>query len=74
MIINRKRLARAKVEKLKQGFSAYAETKEVAELIEKELDHLDLPVFVDRTPIGNWFIPVQPECSNSSNPVKPPCP
>jgi len=57
LIISRKRLAKAKVEKLKHGYSAYAETQEVATLIEKELNGMDLSVRVDRTPIGSWFFP-----------------
>ena len=57
MIINRKSLARKKLENLKQGYSAYAETEEVARLIEKELANLNIPVYIDRTPIGWWFIP-----------------
>ncbi|PTX63260.1 hypothetical protein C8P63_104105 [Melghirimyces profundicolus] len=57
MIISRKKLAKAKVEKLKRGYSAYAETEEVAGLIEKELGRIELPVFVDRTQLGYWFIP-----------------
>ncbi|GGE17293.1 hypothetical protein GCM10011571_18710 [Marinithermofilum abyssi] len=57
LIISRKKLARAKLEKLKRGYSAFAETEEVAELIEKELDGLDLQVHIDRTSVGTWFIP-----------------
>ncbi|MFC4075783.1 hypothetical protein [Salinithrix halophila] len=57
MIISRRKLAREKVEKLKRGYSAYAESKEVAQLIEKELGAIEMPVFIDRTPIGYWFIP-----------------
>ncbi|AUS08218.1 hypothetical protein C1X05_04815 [Laceyella sacchari] len=59
MIINRKEMARAKLEKLKNGYSAFAETQEVAEFIEKELEKLDLPVHIDRTEHGCWFIPEQ---------------
>lgn len=57
MIISRKRLAQAKVEKLQKGYSAYAETAEVARLIQKELEQMDLPVHIDRTSQGYWFIP-----------------
>lgn len=57
MIISRKQLAKAKVEKLKRGYSAFAETEEVAQLIEKQLGEIDLPVYIDRTPFGCWFIP-----------------
>jgi hypothetical protein len=58
MVINRKEMARAKIEQLKNGFSAFAETSEVAEFIEKELVNLNIPIHVDRTPMGSWFIPV----------------
>lgn len=57
MIISRRQLAKAKVEKLKSGFSAYAETNEVAQLVQKEVDAIGLPVHVDHTSIGYWFIP-----------------
>lgn len=57
MILNRKELAQAKINKLKKGYSAFAETTEVAQLIEKELEKLDMAVHIDRTPKGCWFIP-----------------
>ncbi|OEG00070.1 hypothetical protein BHF71_06385 [Vulcanibacillus modesticaldus] len=57
MIINRKELARAKVNKIKNGFSAYAETTEVIELIKKELERENISVIIDETPQGCWFIP-----------------
>lgn len=57
MIISRKQMALAKVEELKQGYSAYAETAEVTRLIERELKRIDLPVHIDRTSQGCWFIP-----------------
>ncbi|PTM58061.1 hypothetical protein [Desmospora activa] len=60
MIISRRQLAKAKVEKLKNGFSAYAETQEVAQLVQKELDAIGIPVYVDHTSIGYWFIPENP--------------
>lgn len=59
MIINRRALARKKVEELKNGFSAFAETHEVADFIEKELANLDIKIHVDRTAVGAWFIPVK---------------
>lgn len=57
MIINRKILAQEKLENLKRGYSAYAETEEVARLIQRGLAHLNLNVYIDRTPLGWWFIP-----------------
>ncbi|MGO4888699.1 hypothetical protein ACJ2A9_13130 [Anaerobacillus sp. MEB173] len=59
MIINKKELARAKVEKIKAGYSAYAETKEVTELVKKELAKLGIEVHIDQTELGSWFIPVK---------------
>jgi hypothetical protein len=57
MIINRKELAREKVREIQNGFSAFAETKEVADLIKKELSRLNLEVHEDVTDVGSWFIP-----------------
>ncbi|MFD1425987.1 hypothetical protein JOD24_003015 [Kroppenstedtia sanguinis] len=73
MIISRKQMAKAKVEKLKRGFSAYAETKEVADLIEKELAQLDLPVIVEQTPIGYWFILAEQPLEHPPGPVDSRC-
>ncbi len=61
MIINRRAMARAKVEKLKKGLSAYAETEEVAQLVEKYIKEQNLKVHIDRTSLGTWFIPVEEE-------------
>lgn len=63
MIINRRAIARAKVEKLKKGYSAYAESKEVAELIEKYAKEQNIPIYIDRTSLGTWFIPAGNEKS-----------
>lgn len=60
MIINRKAIARAKIEKLKNGYSAFADSQEVADLIEKELTQLNMAVHIDRTSQGCWFIPEEP--------------
>lgn len=59
MVINRKHMARAKVEQLKQGVSAFAESTEVVHLMEKEISKQNLNVLIDRTPMGAWFIPVK---------------
>lgn len=58
MVINRKEMARAKVRKIKNGLSAFAETNEVIELVKKELENENIPVHVDETDQGCWFIPV----------------
>jgi hypothetical protein len=61
MIINRKQLVREKVQQILAGYSAYAETKEVATMLKKELQILNIDVFEDSTTIGSWFIPVKAE-------------
>ncbi|TWI56978.1 hypothetical protein [Halalkalibacter nanhaiisediminis] len=59
MIINRKEMALKKVEKIKAGLSAFAETKEVSDLIRKELEKEDIKVHEDVTDMGSWFIPTK---------------
>jgi hypothetical protein len=56
-ILNPKKLAQEKVEHIKKGFSAYVESPELADLIKKEIQTLNLDVFEDATDIGFWFIP-----------------
>lgn len=65
MIISRRALARAKLEKLKQGNSVYTELEEIAQYIEKELKNVGFPVHVDRTDIGCWFIPEKQPTNHS---------
>ncbi|MGA8944111.1 MAG: hypothetical protein WB502_15565 [Thermoactinomyces sp.] len=57
MIISPRKIAQAKVEKLKDGYSAFAETEKVATLIRKQLKDLDIQVVIDKTEHGYWFIP-----------------
>ncbi|WP_246941173.1 hypothetical protein [Bacillus pinisoli] len=57
MIINRKQLMREKLQQIMAGYSAYAETKEVALMLKKELLIRNIEVYVDETDKGFWFIP-----------------
>ncbi|ATH92766.1 hypothetical protein ACH95_02930 [Bacillus glycinifermentans] len=50
-------LARDKVNRIKLGYSAYAETDILASLIKKELKAQNIRVFEDVTDFGSWFIP-----------------
>lgn len=59
MIISRKQMAKSKVIEIQNGFSAFAETREVAALIKKELAKLNIPVYEDVTSVGSWFIPIK---------------
>ncbi|WP_227936611.1 hypothetical protein [Alkalihalobacillus deserti] len=59
MVINRKEMALKKVEKIKNGLSAFAESKEVVEIIRKELEQDGIAVHEDITEVGSWFIPAK---------------
>lgn len=65
MIISRSELARIKLEELKNGYSAFAETKAVAERIEKGLAELGMTVHIDRTSHGCWYIPLKSDNESS---------
>ncbi|KKI91726.1 hypothetical protein WQ54_12885 [Bacillus sp. SA1-12] len=56
-IINSKKFVQEKLEYIKNGFSAYVESPEIANLIKKEIQILKLDVYEDATDIGFWFIP-----------------
>ncbi|TCS96759.1 hypothetical protein [Hazenella coriacea] len=57
MIINRRAIAREKIEMLKNGYSTFADSEEVAQLIKKQISELNMVVHIDQTPQGCWFIP-----------------
>jgi hypothetical protein len=59
MILSRRELAKSKVTEIQNGFSAFAETREVAAMIKKELAKLNISVYEDVTSVGSWFIPVK---------------
>ncbi|MDQ0337866.1 hypothetical protein J2S00_000649 [Caldalkalibacillus uzonensis] len=59
LVINRKHLAKAKLEQLKNGYSAFADSSEVAGHLEREIKKHNLRVHIDRTPLGSWFIPIK---------------
>jgi len=59
VIISRRQIARAKIKKIKNGYSAFAETKEVIDLVKKGLEEENIPVHIDQTEQGCWFIPVK---------------
>ncbi|TLS39128.1 hypothetical protein [Pseudalkalibacillus caeni] len=61
MLISRKKIAKEKVSLIMNGQSAYCESKELARLIKKELQSLNIDVHEDVTNIGSWFIPVSNE-------------
>ncbi|WP_078545117.1 hypothetical protein [Litchfieldia alkalitelluris] len=56
-IIHRKKLVKEKVDRIKNGYSAYAESVELANMLKKEIQALNLNVYEDATEVGFWFIP-----------------
>lgn len=58
-IIDSRKLAKEKVARLQNGYSAYAESEELANLIRKELSSLKIGVHEDVTEKGYWFIPIK---------------
>lgn len=50
-----------KINLLRNGFSAYAESAELIRLIKRDIFRYALNVFYDETSSGCWFIPLQQE-------------
>jgi len=57
LILDQKRLVQSKIDQLKDGVIAYAESKEVIRLVKRELSKQNLHVVFDETDSGCWFIP-----------------
>ncbi|MBE4908258.1 hypothetical protein IMZ08_09340 [Bacillus luteolus] len=56
-ILNRRKIVQEKLDLIKAGYSAYAESFEIATLLKKEIQALNLQVHEDITNVGSWFIP-----------------
>ncbi|MBS2969994.1 hypothetical protein J9317_14580 [Metabacillus sp. KIGAM252] len=56
-LLTQKMFVKEKVERMKKGYSAYAESPEMASLLKKEISKLKLKVYEDITEMGSWFIP-----------------
>jgi hypothetical protein len=65
MLINRRTIAKEKLEQLRNGQTAYAETIEVSDYMEKQIMNLEMDVVIDRTERGNWFYPTQSDRENT---------
>ncbi|KGP73622.1 hypothetical protein N782_03080 [Pontibacillus yanchengensis Y32] len=59
LIMNRRRLVEDKIQRIVSGQTAYAESKELIRLVKRELERQNLPVYMDETDSGCWFIPKQ---------------
>ncbi|WP_047981603.1 hypothetical protein [Ornithinibacillus contaminans] len=58
LIMNERRIRDRKLEQLRNGRTAYAESKELIRLIKRDIEKFGLEVYYDETPAGCWFIPV----------------
>lgn len=57
MIIPTKSLVNEKMERLKNGETAFAESDEVIRILERDIARENLNVVFDRTPAGCWITP-----------------
>jgi len=57
MIINRHEIAKAKLDLLKEGYSAFTDSQEVRRLLKRELKKRNIHAVEDPTPLGYWFYP-----------------
>ncbi|MDQ0161077.1 hypothetical protein [Bacillus alveayuensis] len=60
-VIDHKQMAKEKVNQIRKGRSAYAESANLVSLIKKELECENIKVYEDVTEFGCWFIPVREE-------------
>ncbi|WLR44173.1 hypothetical protein LC087_08900 [Bacillus carboniphilus] len=58
-VLSRNQMAKEKVERIRSGLSAYAESEELSQKIKRELELQNISVHEDITEFGYWFIPVQ---------------
>ncbi|MCA1032333.1 hypothetical protein LCL95_14965 [Bacillus timonensis] len=52
-----KKIIQEKLDRIKKGYSAYAENGEISHLLKKEIKALGLTVHEEITDLGSWFIP-----------------
>ncbi|ASN05008.1 hypothetical protein [Virgibacillus necropolis] len=63
-IMNQKRIKEEKINQLREGQTAFAETHELIRLIKRDILKYDLHVHCDETPSGCWFIPLHERISS----------
>ncbi|WP_226036433.1 hypothetical protein [Aquibacillus saliphilus] len=66
-IMSRRLVVEEKINKLTQGYNAYAETEEIIRLMKREISKKQISVICDQTDNGCWFIPTQHSNSNTPN-------
>ncbi|GGN48927.1 MULTISPECIES: hypothetical protein [Oceanobacillus] len=64
MVIPTKSLLNQKIEQLKNGENAFAESPELIRLLERDVAKENLNVVFDKTPAGCWIIPQREDPKN----------
>ncbi|SFD60703.1 hypothetical protein SAMN05216238_102391 [Lentibacillus persicus] len=64
LVINKRRLRDAKIERLKEGKNAYTESAELTRLVQQQIQRENLNVVCDQTNTGCWFIPLPAQKSS----------
>ncbi|MFZ3578192.1 hypothetical protein [Virgibacillus sp. DJP39] len=64
-IMNHNRMKEEKINLLKNGLTAYAESNELIRLIKRDIKKFELHVHLDETPSGCWFIPLHNKNENA---------
>lgn len=64
-IMDQKRMKDEKINQLKHGSTAYAESNELIRLIKRDIQKYELHVHCDETPSGCWFIPLHKQSGNA---------
>ncbi|WP_188453421.1 hypothetical protein [Virgibacillus oceani] len=64
LIMNQRRIRDEKINQLKVGQTAYAESDELIRLIKRDIEKNNLHVHCDETAAGCWFIPLQGKLSS----------
>ena len=57
LVMSRRAIAGEQLERLKKGYTAFAESEEVKKIIKQEAQKLHLTIICDETDNGCWFIP-----------------
>lgn len=58
LVMNERRIRDEKIEQLKHGCSAYAESEELIRLMKRGIDRTNLNIHLDYTDTGCLFIPI----------------
>lgn len=57
MVITNRALCNHKMESLKRGNNAFAESEKLIQLLEEEVAKENIQVYFEKTPAGCWIIP-----------------